>query len=286
MRYVSANKLLVLLCLILLVVTHYFLGFQQSLISPIQLRTELQQQASCTINNSNQSQFKIFMHSESAAKKLLPMFCQDRIIAKQYGLVTIRWGQNDTATIQAVGKGEVDLLLTKASIVNALSATETHGYQAIASYQDYQAFLIGFNEKPELSKQYLLDKTIALVNYPTSRSGHILPKLLFTELGLSLDKLDIIYTQSHQHSRQQLIAGEVDLIASYWSKEDNSDLSEDYKTPLHSEVDSTRWFLKLDKNNTVLKCQTQRLLKQFSNQQTSSYYKNINILNAEECDNE
>lgn len=285
MQKFSPTALVLLFCTTILLLTHWLLGKQLNTLPPLKLTAEFKQHKSCDLNNSALDEFKIFLHDTPTVDKVLSVFCNDDIIAKQYSKVSVFWGGGDSSIIQMVGTGTVNLILTKPSIVQALSAHKTHGYQAIAGYQNYKAFLIGFKEQPELTKQYLWDKSIALVNYPTSRSGHILPKQLFSSLGLSLDRMNIVYTNSHEQSRALLINGEVDLISSYWSQEDKVNLSEKYKTSLPNEVDATQWFLKLDKNNTVLKCQTQQLLSALSASLSSSYYNDIKILNSGECSN-
>lgn len=285
MQKFSPTALVLLFCTTTLLLTHWLLGKQLHEIPPLELTAKFKQSKSCDLTNNSLDEFKIFLHDTPTVDKVLSVFCNDEILAKQYSKISVFWGGGDSSIIQMVGTGNVNLILTKPSIVQALSANRTHGYQAIAGYQDYKAYLIGFKEQPELTKQYLWDKSIALVNYPTSRSGHILPKQLFASLGLSLDRMNIVYTNSHEQSRALLISGEVDLISSYWSQEDNVNLSVNYKTSLRDEVDATQWFLKLDKNNTVLKCQTQHLLTKLSATLSSSYYNDIKILGSEACDN-
>ena len=252
MQKLSPTALVLLFCTIALLLTHWLLGKQLNDYYALELNAEFKQSQSCEFNNSTSDEFKVFLHDTGTVEKVLDIFCNDQIIAKQYSKVSVFWGGGDASVINMVGTGNVDLVLTKPSIIEAISANKTHGYLPVAGYQNYKAYLIGFKERPTLTKQYLWDKSIALVNYPTSRSGHILPKQLFASLGMSLDRMNIVYTNSHMQSRALLISGEVDLISSYWSEEDNVNLSTNYKTPLANDVGATQWFLKLDKNNTVL----------------------------------
>lgn len=261
----------------------WLLGRQTSSFERFEVTYKLKQSSSCKTAGQGKDSFTIFLHDAKIAKALMELYCQNPEIAKQFGTIKAKWGGSDAATIQYVGKGIASMALAKKNIIDALHATETHGYKAVASYPSYKAYLIGNNERPKLSKEYLLDKRIALLEYPTSRSGHIIPKRVFTELGLSLAKLDISYTNSHQASRDLLKKGEVDLIASYWSPEDNDTLFNDYKIELPSDVSGTMWYLKLDKNNTVLRCVTQDILAKLAESHNSSYYSNIQIMGAEQC---
>ena len=161
MQKFSPTILTLVFCTTVLVLVHWLLGKQQSLLAPLKLTAEFKQNKSCTINENPLGEFKIFLHDTQTVDKVLTVFCNDQIIAKQYSKVSVFWGGGDYSTIKRVGTGDVDLILTKPSIVVALSANKTHGYQAIAGYKNYKAYLIGFKEQPILSKQYLWDKSIA-----------------------------------------------------------------------------------------------------------------------------
>mgnify|MGYP000400557419 CR=1 FL=1 len=270
---------------VLLAMTLWLLGKQTSSFDNVNVSYVLKQSNNCETGGRGKDTFTLFLHDPQIANELMQRYCDDPEIAKQFAYVDAHWGGGDAATIQYIGKGLASLALVKKNIIDALHATKTHGYKAVATYPNYKAYLIGKNERPKLSKEYLLDKKIALLEYPTSRSGHIIPKGVFTGLGLSLEKLDITYTNSHQSSRELLDIGEVDIIASYWSVEDEMSFSEDYKLELQNEVAGTMWYLKLDKNNTVLKCSTLRILQELASSRQSSYYSNIQLIGDEQCQN-
>lgn len=241
---------------------------------------------SCSTSSiDNKEQFFIFSGGQEAAELLNNKACSNSVINKQFGSVRSFWHVNDIHTLQIVGKGLADLALVKDNIMDALKSEETHGYTKIASYPSYQAYFIARKERPVLTKSYFIDKKIALLNYPTSRSGHIIPMQIFTELGLSLDKLDIIYASSHKEMRDLLHSGKVDMISSYWQAEDESLFSTNYRLPISNPVNGSSWYVKLSNKNNDLLCASQNMLQQLSEEQLLKYFKNLTIIPFTQCSN-
>lgn len=237
-----------------------------------------------TSSINNVRSFVIYSGGEQRAKTLNQIVCQNNIVSKQFGKVLSYWGVSDSNTLRMLGNGKADLALVKENIMTALKAEQTHGYKKIAYYPNYQSYLLALNEKPQLTKQYLLDKTIGLLVYPTSRSGHILPKQLITKLGLSLSKMDIVYASSHSELRELLIEGKVDIISSYWKVEDSERFSKNYAVSIADSVSGSAWYLKLAKQNDDLMCAARAFLKDFATQHSSSYYKNLKLVPSSQCD--
>lgn len=284
MEQTKLLKQLFVTVFILLLFIMWLAGSKSSSFTSLEIDHKIERTKSCATGGKGNEEFVLFLHDANIAKQLMKLYCQDPIIAKQFAKVTAYWGGGDASSILYVGKGIASLVLAKENIMDAIHATETHGYDKIASYSSYKAYLIGMTEKPILSKEYLLDKKIALLEYPTSRSGHIIPKRTFADLGLSLEKLDIIYTNSHQVSRDLLAHGDVDLIASFWSVEDQKHFSEDYKQELQNDISGSSWYLKMDKNNTVLRCKSIELLTKLAQQDQSSYYSKLNLKGLNQCE--
>lgn len=132
-------------------------------------------------------------------------------------------------------------------------------------------------ERPALSKEYLLGKRIGLLDYPSSRSGHIVPKTVMQELGLSDNNVDIVYFSSHQELRRALLAGDVDIISSYWAEDDNERFSKNYATPLLESVSGMQWFLKMQTQNTDLFCAMQSVIHDIAMSHPRPYYKTITL---------
>lgn len=225
--------------------------------------------------SQNKEQLIIYATSQKVARALSLSLCDDKVVAKQYGAVVGFWGYRTADSIEFVGKGIADLILAKDNIMSAFKAESTYNYQPIVGFPSYTAFFISAKEKPKIEKQYFLDKKIGLLDYPTSRSGHILPKQAFKELGISLENLKITYASSHTELRQLLANGQVDIISSFWKDNDQQHFSKNYITPISNNIVGTRWYFKMEHENTDLLCAIQARLLALSKSQTSIYFNHV-----------
>ncbi|MBB1386676.1 hypothetical protein H5119_14200 [Pseudoalteromonas sp. SG45-5] len=239
---------------------------------PVMIETSTECKTTATSNNG---QLIVFTQSKKIAKSLTQNLCSDNVVAKQYGSVIGYWGYRTADSFEFVGKGIADLILAKNNIMAAFKAESTYNYQPVVGFADYTAFFISSREKPRLTKEYFLDKRVGLLDYPTSRSGHILPKQTFKELDINLANLDVTYARSHNELRDLLANGQVDIIASFWKESDAQRFSKNYITPLSNNVSGTRWYLKMQQQNTDLLCSVQTHLLAMSKDQALHYYQDV-----------
>ena len=223
----------------------------------------------------NKDVFSVYVTDHGIAQMALDRLCSNKIIKRQYGEVRIVIGQSDYDTFRYINHGVVDLALIKKNVVEAFGADEIYGLTRIAAHPNYSAYFISLREKPVLDKEYLLGKRFGLLDYPSSRSGHIVPKTVMQELGLSANNVDINYYSSHKELRRALLAGEVDIISSYWAVEVNESLSKNYAMPLQETVSGMQWFLKMQTKNTDLFCAMQQVVKDISDSHPRPYYKTL-----------
>ncbi|WP_216628373.1 PhnD/SsuA/transferrin family substrate-binding protein [Pseudoalteromonas caenipelagi] len=199
----------------------------------------------------------------------------NRVIAKQYGSIEIYWGGSLAEQIEFLAKGIADVILSKDNVMEAMMAESTQNYMPLIGYPSYTAFFISAREKPRINKAYFLDKTIGLVDYPTSRSAHILPKQVFKQLDIDLSALQIVYASSHSALRELLSKGEVDIIASYWQEQDQQRFSKNYITAIADNVSGSKWYIKMADENTDLACALQVSISDVVNDVQSSYFNKL-----------
>ncbi|MBQ4833713.1 hypothetical protein J8L70_10710 [Pseudoalteromonas sp. MMG010] len=264
------------ICFCILLIVTWILGGvsteQKPLAFPVLINTSMQ---CLTSAKGNKDQLIIFTPSKQDANSLSLKLCEDATVARQFGKVVGYWGYKPADSVEFIGKGIADLIMAKNNIMDAFTAEFTYNYQPVAGFADYTAFFISAKEKPQINKQYLLGKKIGLLDYPTSRSGHILPKQTFKKLGFSADELNITYASSHDELRTLLANGEVDIISSYWKDSDNALFSKNYITPINRQVTGTRWYLKMQQNNIDLLCAVQKNIQAMSKEQPLHYYQNV-----------
>ncbi len=206
------------------------------------------------------------------AKRFANQLCQNNVVSKQYGRVVVYFGSSMAEQIEFIAKGVADVILAKDVVVSAFKVKETYNYKPLVSFKQYSAYLISLREKPILSKNYLLDKRIGLLDYPTSRSGHILPMQQFKALGLDVDNMNIVYGNTHSELREMLMAGNVDIISSYWQEKDKAHFTEQYITPFAQNIDGTKWYFKMSENNTALACALQNEIVKDAQENQSGYF--------------
>ena len=227
--------------------------------------------------SANSDIFSVYVTDGRIAEMARDRLCADSTTKRQFGEVKIIIGQSDYDTFRYINHGVVDLALVKKNVVDAFGADQIYGLPKVASHPNYSAFFIALRERPQLSKEYLLGKKIGLLDYPSSRSGHIVPKTILQNLGLSDTNVSIVYYSSHQELRRALLAGEVDIISSYWAEDDSDRFSRNYATPLQESIGGMQWYLKMQTQNTDLFCAMQSVVHEIAMAHPRPYYKNITL---------
>jgi len=270
------NKLSIVTVLFLLVTVFGYCGLILNKGKHVPLPVFITTSTTCaTTSPNNENELVIYSPSQKITHDVVEVLCKDKVVAKQFGKVIAHWGNKTTDTVDFLGKGIADLILAKENLISVFMAESTYNYQAVVGYPAYTAFLISAKEKPKLTKPYFLDKRIGLLDYPTSRSGYILPKQLFKQLDMNVSNLSITYASSHIELRELLSAGKVDIIASYWQESDQQQFSKNYITPISDNISGSRWYLKMQDENTDLLCAVQSKLKKLALQQKSHYFNDV-----------
>ncbi|MCG7547974.1 hypothetical protein [Pseudoalteromonas sp. Of7M-16] len=272
-----SNNTTIVTVLFLSVLACFYLAKALNSPSVVVLPNLLEKHIQCqTRSVSNTQSFNVHVPVKKLADALAQKLCSDPVLAKQFGLVNVYWSGNLAEQIDFIAKGLADLTLSKDNVMKALMAESTYSYKAVIGYPEYTAFFISNREKPKLEKAYFLDKKIGLLDYPTSRSGHIMPKQTFKALDIDIDALNIQYVTSHKILRDKLSSGELDIIATYWNEADEAHFSKNYITPIGSNISGSKWYLKMVSDNTELACSLQSLLHQVAQETGSSYFDSIN----------
>ena len=228
--------------------------------------------------DENNDVFLAYITDARIAYMVNERLCSDATIKRQYNAINVIIGQSDYDTFRYINHGVADLALVKKNIVDAFGADQIYGLTKVAAHPDYSAFFISLREKPQLTKEYILGKRIGLLDYPSSRSGHIVPKTVLHELGLTDSNVDIVYYSSHKELRRALLAGEIDIISTYWAQEDSEKFSKNYAAPLLESVSGMQWYLKMQTKNTDLFCAVQSVINDIATTHPRPYYRNISLV--------
>ena len=236
----------------------------------------IEQKTTCpTPLSDNPSELTIYVTDGQMGLSVAESLCASTVVSKQYGNVALVIGQSDYDTFRYINYGMAELALVKENAASAFNATSAHDLQPVARYADYEAYFIAAREKPRLTKDYFIDKRIGLLDYPTSRSGHIAAKSTFQALDINENALSISYYNSHYELRKKLLSGEVDVISSYWSDDDDANLSASYKTRIELTFSGLRWYLKHANKNPDLLCEVKNAVEKAGKNHRSNYYKEL-----------
>ena len=270
------SRPLVLLSFCILATLSWYAGIKFTEKKIVEIPNLISESMHCITNTgANSEKFAVFITDEAMADKLLAALCNAPSINRQYGQVEVRWSHSELESSLYVGKGIADLVLVKDNFMQVFATQSTHGYQVMGQYQDYSAYFISLKEKPLLTKQYLWGKKLGLLDHPSSRSGHIVPKSLLNTLGIAENNMQITYVKSHEALRDLLASGKVDLISTFWQEQDELRFSANYITPLETKVSGSKWYLKMPTQNIDLLCDVQRALAQLSSEMHSPYYSQL-----------
>ncbi|WP_233998373.1 phosphate/phosphite/phosphonate ABC transporter substrate-binding protein [Pseudoalteromonas sp. T1lg48] len=267
------DSALILTTITIVGLVSYLVGQYRLAVRLPQLESVLTTSFSCnTLSAGNKTTLTLFAPSQALASELAQQLCANEVVSKQYGEVFAYWSGSSQYEVNFLGKGLAHLILAKDNMIHAFDARNTYGYTPLIGYPSYTAYFIASHEKPRLDKAYFLDKRIGLIDYPTSRSGHIIPKQIFKDLDLNLDSLDITFVNSHSALRDKLAQGELDIISSYWQQSDHQRFSENYITAIGSNISGSHWYLKRAADNPDLACAIQTTLMTLAQARTSSYF--------------
>ncbi|WP_239024123.1 PhnD/SsuA/transferrin family substrate-binding protein [Paraglaciecola marina] len=275
-------KTIFLSAISLSIILMWCLGAYVNVNTPEPIPVIINESDSChTLSKTNADSFVVLVEDQYQADLLLDALCSDPVIDRQFGVVEVRWSNRDEDIIQYIGKGLAHLALVKENLMNAFATDQTYGYKVIGAYQNYSAYLISVKEKPIINKQYLWGKKLGLLDYPSSRSGHIIPKGMLKSLDLSEQDVKITYANDHNELRKLLASGKVDIISSYWQEEDSKKFSQNYITRIQENVSGAKWYLKMDTQNTDLVCEMQKILLMLSPNMGSEYFNHMSL--PDEC---
>ncbi|WP_018983806.1 PhnD/SsuA/transferrin family substrate-binding protein [Salinimonas chungwhensis] len=260
-------------------------GFFSRIVAISPVTPQIGQFLTCSDELSTNKDFlTVYLTENAVANSLRNSLCSNPVVARQFGTVRLIVGHNDYDTFRYINHGVADLALVKSNVIEAFRANLIYDYEVIAAHDNYSAYFIALREKPQLTKEYLIGKRIGILDYPSSRSGYIIPKTTLQSLGLNDENVSLSHYSSHGELRKALLSGEVDLIGSYWAEEDEQSLSRSYITALDKDVSGMRWYLKMQTRNTDLRCALQSAITDTAKASSNSYYQNIDLIDR--CPNE
>ena len=229
----------------------------------------------CNGKGPSSKTFSIYALHYHSAKQLSDLLCEDPRVSKRVGQVEAQWRHQNITDLEILQNNKYDLLIAHSSYIERAEVQDITGYKILASYEPYMSYLIALKgEKIALSSKYFTGKRIGLRDNPLSQSGHILPLQALREAGIEKELFEIKYFKEHSQLREALIAGEVDIIGSYWTENENKRYGDLQRFELKSAKPSNWYYLPAHKD---VICAVSDALSKLKEGSENSYYRSLSI---------
>jgi ABC-type transport system substrate-binding protein len=231
-------------------------------------------QIDCTARSSSGINLEILGPREQTGVSLLPFLCDWDNVQPGIKSVKYTWFESESTLVRKARAGDYSLAWGGAHIFEDYVTNSLVGYVPIAENPSYDVFFI-FRE--EIGNLERLD--IGLLSSTKSRSGYLSPMAYLNDQGFNAKNLHIKRYSSHAALRFALESGEVDVIGSYWSEDDEEDWPQFKTLSIASKVAGYKWYLHPKFLNTELHCKLQQTLSAFAQANDDSYFSDLEILN-------
>jgi len=263
----------ILLCVsIVVVLSLFYIQLLKQTGEHLEIRSEPYNTVECVTSLENGETFLIYGWNKFNVSLLMKFLCSDSRIAQKYSVIKGQWQHHKAKNLSALSK-PYDLVVSKPSFINMEDVKAVANYHPIASYKSYPSYFINnTGEEIKITNRYFYEKKVGLLVHPRSFSGRIEPMNSLRNAGINLNLMEFSYYNSHQELRSALLNNKVDVIGSYWSKEDESILNSKGRLLLNKSVDPSTWYLTSVDEDT--ECAVVETIKKLGSSE-SGYFSNL-----------
>ena len=203
--------------------------------------------------------FDVLTLTAMQSPELADQLCANAAISARFSSVSITWHPRAFLTAEHILEGQFDLFWNRHHVVNGLVPDASAFYRSIVDTPRYTLYWVSRNGPPELSADYLRDKTIGFSRDQHSQSFYLRPMAALKAAEINLNDEQKRFYPGVAALMEGFRRGEVDIISSL-----RSNLSSDdenlYYTVLDKNVPSGSWFLRRSPLNDALACDLAALL--------------------------
>jgi len=263
----------ILLCVSIVVVLGlFYIQFLKQTGEHLEITSEPYNTVECVTSLENGETFLMHGWNKFNVSLLMKFLCSDSRIAQKYSVIKGQWRHHKAKNLSELSKS-YDLIVSKPSFINMEDVKAVANYHPIASYKSYPSYFINnTGETIKLTNKYFDKKKVGLLVHPRSFSGRIEPMNSLRSAGINLNFIEFSYYNSHQELRSALLNNKVDVIGSFWSKEDESNLKSKGRLLLQKSVDPSTWYLTSVDGDT--ECAVVEAIKKLGSSE-SGYFSNL-----------
>ncbi len=209
---------------------------------------------------------------------LFHRWCESPAFAAHFGALESRSVHRDYFNLRELHESRYDLVLAKPELIEgAVVAGAGVPYRMIAQYRAYGSQLVALSGKPELTREWLVGRTIGLLDDPNSVSAYQVPISALRERGL-MDVADITYFRSYREMYRALFAHRVDAIASIVSDEGpQSELQVPDGLVLAENLPGPAWFASRELIDSAAYCTVIEGIARFGEETRVDFFRDIRV---------
>lgn len=219
----------------------------------------------------------IYAESFREGQRLVDALCARESIRRIYGDIIYRWAFTDLQILSAAKSGVFDLAFGRPHTFESYAVNIISGYKAIASYQDYSAFLITEKNIDNIDDGVIETLKLGMLESEESRSGYIIPHSYLHSRGYSPEDLNVHYYSGHWALREAFSTNEIDAFFSYWASEDASRFPNAQAHVIHDGIAGAKWYLSNKLYNDQIRCIFQDFLSAFAVTSGTQYYQDLEV---------
>ena len=212
---------------------------------------------------SDDATFRILDVFRLDTNELADRLCDSASIGKRYARVEVTWIHRDQLDLREIINRTYQLVLAKPELLRGLTETHISDYIPLASYRNYAGELLSIKYAPRLSNDFLAGKRLGLIDDPNSLSGYQIPKAAFRRANIDESAFTTVFFKSHADLHRALLAGDVDVIGSYFATYFDDARAAIKRIDLQRGLSGMQWYLHPALVDTSIHCELLRELVRY-----------------------
>jgi hypothetical protein len=231
----------------------------------------------CEMEGSQaRSPLRVYVLNHVDAGGFLERLCGHPEIKRRYDGVEVVW-QHELAERYLALQGQFQILAAPPAVISS-SPVGAAALEPIAAYADYEVIWLGRFPDQGLGRDALGTMRIGLRASPLSVSGRLVPEAHIRSLGADPRSLDIRLYRRHSELRDALLAGDVDLIATFWDESsEDSELSR-FDRQFLDWTQGVHWYVDRSLVDTPIHCLAEEIIRDRAEGQDSPYFARLELI--------
>lgn len=230
----------------------------------------------CAMEGSQvRSPLRVYVLNHMEADGFIERLCGHPEIKRRFDGVEVVW-QHELAERYLALQGQFHILAASPAVISS-SPVGAAALEPIAAYPDYEVIWLGRIPDRGLTPDSLVTMRIGLRASPLSVSGRLVPEAHLRSLDVDPRSLDVRLYRRHSELRDALLAGDVDLIATFWDESsEDSELSR-FDRQFLDRTQGVHWYVDRSLVGTAIHCLAEEVILDRAERQDSPYFARLEL---------